>query len=83
MINCIYARDTGNPWGACECTAVECHCTERLDQLRGKVLRDTVDYHTRFGRADDPYGLGYLLVRSKFCNSEKCSFHTTNASPGT
>lgn len=73
---CMHGRDTGQPWGACSCTAVECHCPERIEMLRAKVLRDAVDYHTRLASVDDPYARGYVLVRSKFCNHEECSYYS-------
>ena len=78
-MTCIHGTDTGKKWGACNCTAVECRCTERLDALRARYLRDKVDYHTRYARAEDPFGLGFVLVRSKFCSPESCSYFTKSS----
>lgn len=75
-MDCVFGTDTGEKWGACSCTAIECRCAERIEQLQARVIRDKVDYHTRLARSDDPYALGYVLVRSRYCTPEKCSYHT-------
>ena len=73
---CVYGRDSGKTWGNCKCRAIECRCPERLAQLRAKVIRDAVDFHTRLARAEDPYSLGYVLVREKWCDPKTCSYYS-------
>ncbi len=84
-MDCIHGTDTGRQWGNCACHAIECRCADRLAMLRQRGLRDAVDYHTQLARRSDadPYSLGYVLVREKWCCAEKCSYFTVDSSPGT
>lgn len=73
---CIHGKDSGQKWGLCKCKAIECHCAERIDSLRKKLLTDPVDYHTKLTRPDDPYSAGYVLVREKWCDPKTCSYYS-------
>lgn len=78
MIDCIYARDTGNPWGLCQCTAVECRSGSRIAHVYNHVITSPVDYHTRYPtnyNKNNDTPPAYVLVRSKFCCREKCSYY--------
>lgn len=72
---CRHGKDTGRKWAHCDCHAIECRCPERLAQLRAKVIRDAVDFHTLLARAEDPYSVGYVLVREKWCTEGQCSYY--------
>ena len=74
-MNCIHGKDTGRKWAHCDCHAIECRCPERLAQLRAKVIRDAVDFHTLLARAEDPYSVGFVLVREKWCTEGQCSYY--------
>lgn len=72
---CVHGRDSGKTWGNCKCRAIECHCKDRLDMLRQRVLKDAVDYHTQLARPNDPYSIGYVLVRERWCAAGQCSYY--------
>ena len=79
MTDCIYATDTGSPWGLCTCTTIQCASTTRIAHVTNRVLTDPVDYHTRYTANYDKYSdtpPAYVLVRSGFCCPEKCPYYT-------